>query len=138
MVVKLKQPSALGSLSLTPLIDVVFLLLVFFLVATRFAQEEREMDLALPTASEAMPMTEEPKQVFIDIDENGQFFIDNQPLTVAEIENSLRQVVADNPLHQKVYIRADRNVKYDAVVAIMNVCNLVGATYTTGVMPQEL
>ncbi|MCH2126402.1 MAG: biopolymer transporter ExbD [Pirellulaceae bacterium] len=138
MVVKLKQPSALGSLSLTPLIDVVFLLLVFFLVATRFAQEEREMDLALPTASEAMPMTEEPKQVFIDIDENGQFFIDNQPLTVAEIENSLRQVVADNPLHQKVYIRADRNVKYEAVVAIMNVCNLVGATYTTGVMPQEL
>ena len=43
----------MASLSLTPLIDVVFLLLIFFLVATRFAEEERELDVLLPQASEA-------------------------------------------------------------------------------------
>ena len=56
MAIKLKQGRALGSLSLTPLIDVVFLLLIFFLVATRFAQEDRELDVELPSASEAKPL----------------------------------------------------------------------------------
>ena len=53
MAVKIKNSRALGTLSLTPLIDVVFLLLVFFLVATRFAQEDRELDVLLPSASTA-------------------------------------------------------------------------------------
>ena len=53
MAVKIKQGRALAALSMTPLIDVVFLLLIFFLVATRFEQEDRELDVVLPSASEA-------------------------------------------------------------------------------------
>ena len=52
MAVRIRKSSVLQSLSLTPLIDVVFLLLVFFLVATRFAEEDRQLDVKLPTASE--------------------------------------------------------------------------------------
>ena len=51
MAVKIKKGTALGALSLTPLIDIVFLLLIFFLVATRFAEEDRERDVELPSAS---------------------------------------------------------------------------------------
>ena len=53
MAVKIDKGSALDSLSLTPLIDIVFLLLIFFLVATKFAEEERELAVMLPEASEA-------------------------------------------------------------------------------------
>ena len=48
MAVKIKKGNALSALSLTPLIDVVFLLLVFFLVTTRFAQEDYELSVVLP------------------------------------------------------------------------------------------
>ncbi|MEZ6091859.1 MAG: biopolymer transporter ExbD [Pirellulaceae bacterium] len=55
------KSQATSTLSLTPLIDVVFLLLIFFLVASRFAQEDRRMPIELPSATSATPMTEQPK-----------------------------------------------------------------------------
>ena len=61
MAVKIRKGNALSSLSLTPLIDVVFLLLVFFLVTTRFAQEDYELNVVLPSASKAQPLIAEPK-----------------------------------------------------------------------------
>ena len=67
MAVKIKQGRALAALSMTPLIDVVFLLLIFFLVATRFEQEDRELDVVLPSASEAKPMTVAPEELFVNI-----------------------------------------------------------------------
>ncbi len=55
MAVVIKKSSALNKLNLTPMIDVVFQLLIFFLVAAKFEEEERNMPLPLPQASEAMP-----------------------------------------------------------------------------------
>jgi biopolymer transport protein ExbD len=126
MAVKIKKGTALGSLSLTPLIDVVFLLLVFFLVATRFAQEDRELEVQLPTASEARPLTEEPKELFVNIDQDGNYFVSGQRLAVPEVEVALRQAVADNPVNQSVVIRADKRVPFDFVVTIMDLCNRAG------------
>ena len=91
MAVKIKKGSALGALSLTPLIDVVFLLLVFFLVATRFAQEDRELEVELPTASEARPLTEEPKELFVNIDKDGNYFVSGQRLAASEVEVALHR-----------------------------------------------
>ena len=71
MAVKIRSSRALGTLNLTPLIDVVFLLLVFFLVATRFAEEDRELDVLLPSASEAAAVTAEPNELAINISETG-------------------------------------------------------------------
>ena len=126
MAVKIKKGTALASLSLTPLIDVVFLLLVFFLVATRFAQEDRELEVQLPTASEARPMTEEPKELFVNIDKDGNYFVSGQRLVAMEVEVALRQAVADNPVNQSVVIRADRRVPFDYVVTVMDLCNRTG------------
>ena len=126
MAVKIKKGTALASLSLTPLIDVVFLLLIFFLVATRFAQEDRELDVVLPSASEAMPLTVKPKELFVNIDKDGRFYVDGRTLTVDEVEEVLRQAAADNPVDQSVIIRADKRVQFDYVVAVMNACNVVG------------
>jgi biopolymer transport protein ExbD len=126
MAVKIKKGSALGALSLTPLIDVVFLLLVFFLVATRFAQEDRELEVELPTASEARPLTEEPKELFVNIDKDGNYFVSGQRLAASEVEVALRQAVADNPVNQSVVIRADKRVPFDFVVTVMDLCNQAG------------
>jgi len=126
MAVKIKKGTALGTLTLTPLIDVVFLLLIFFLVATRFAQEDRELDVMLPAASEARPLTVQPKEMFINVDSRGRYFVDGKTLNGDEVENVLEQAIVDNPVNQSVIIRADKRVQLDSVVFVMNACNKVG------------
>jgi biopolymer transport protein ExbD len=126
MAVKIKRGQALGTLSLTPLIDVVFLLLIFFLVATRFAQEDRELDVVLPSASEAKPLIVQPRELFVNIDHRGNFFVDGKTLNGDEVEAVLRQAAANNPVNQSVIIRADKRVQLDYAVLVMNLCNKVG------------
>lgn len=126
MAVKIKKGNAIAALSLTPLIDVVFLLLVFFLVTTRFAQEDFELAVVLPAASEAQPLFVEPKELFVNINRQGEYVVDGHVMTRDEVEQVLLQAVADNPVNQSVVIRADKHVEFDYVVAIMNLCNRTG------------
>ena len=128
MAVKINKGQALGSLSLTPLIDVVFLLLIFFLVATRFAQEDRELEVVLPSASVAQPLIAAPKEVFVNIDQNGKFYIEGTFMTTDEVGEALERAAVNNPVNQSVVIRADKRVQFDFVVAVMNACNEVGIT----------
>jgi len=126
MAVKIKNSRALGTLSLTPLIDVVFLLLVFFLVATRFAQEDRELDVLLPTASTAAAVTSEPNEIAINITQDGHYFVGGQTLDDTGLLLALNEAVASNPLGQTVIIRADQRVPFQFVANAMNLCNTAG------------
>ena len=123
MAVQFKKGRALGALSLTPLIDVVFLLLIFFLVATRFSEEERELDVVLPEASEAQPLIAEPKQVFVNIDRDGKYFMGGQQLNVAQLEGALKQAWTNNPSRVEVVIRGDRQSHWQHIATAMNLCN---------------
>lgn len=126
MAVHIKKGSALNVLNITPLIDVVFQLLLFFLVATRFAAEDRELDVMLPAASEARPLMAQPREVFVNIDHQGQFFVQGRMISGDELTQLLRQAAVDNPAHQSVIIRADKRVQLDSAVFVMNACNQAG------------
>ena len=127
MAVNIQRGRSLESINMTPVIDMVFLLLIFFLVASQFAEEERSLEVVLPSASEARPLTATPKEVFVNVDRDGRFFVDGRIMQMDEVEAVLRQAVANNPGNQSVIIRADKRVHFDAVVAVMNACNKVGA-----------
>jgi biopolymer transport protein ExbD len=120
MAIQIKKGKALDSLTLTPLIDVVFLLLIFFLVATQFAQDDEQLPIQLPSASNALPMTLEPEELVISVGEDGTYVARGKRLTVREIENVVRQAVADNPQRQTVIIRGDRRVPFQHVVALLD------------------
>lgn len=122
MAVRLKQGTSLFSLSLTPLIDVVFLLLIFFLVATKFAEEERELDVRLPDASEAQPLTSKPRELFINIDADGRYFVRGEILTLDELYAALKVAWVNNPGRASVIIRADKRCSWQYVVAAINLC----------------
>lgn len=126
MAVQIKKDTALTSLSITPMIDIVFLLLIFFLVATRFAEEDRELDVDLPTASEAQPSIAKPLEIVINIDREGRFFLDNRQMSIDEVEKHVHDAVTNNPLSQSAIIRADRQTDWDHVVAVMNACRRAG------------
>ncbi len=126
MAVSLNKSRAGELFNLTPMIDVVFQLLIFFMVVTRFSEEDRQMDVELPAASEAMPLTAKPKEMFVNIDNTGRFFIEGKFLSLAETEQALRRAASNNPVGQTVIIRADKRVPLDPVVAVMNACNKAG------------
>lgn len=126
MAVKINKGTAISTLSLTPLIDVVFLLLIFFLVATRFAQEDREIDVPLPDASEAMPLTMAPKELFINIDQDGKFLVNGQTLDADELEEVLVRAVTNNPVNQSVVIRSHKRAAVEYTVTAINLCKRAG------------
>jgi biopolymer transport protein ExbD len=80
----------------------------------------------LPAASEARPLTVQPKEMFINVDHRGHYFVDGKTLNGDEVERVLEQAVVDNPVNQSVIIRADKRVQLDFVVFVMNACNKVG------------
>jgi len=122
MTIKINKGKALDSLNMTPLIDVVFLLLIFFLVATRFAQDDRELPVQLPSAASAVPMTAEPTELVVNVDAAGQYMILGERMALDKVESTLRRAVSDNPVNQMVIIRGDRNVAFQAVVSVMDLC----------------
>jgi biopolymer transport protein ExbD len=107
---------------MTPLIDVVFILLIFFLVAARFAEEDRELPVQLPSAQSAVPMTMEPQVMIVGIDEEGKFVIEGKTLPIDEVESTIRQAVINNPVNQTVIIRGDKRVPFQHVVSVMDIC----------------
>ena len=126
MSVQINRGRAVGLLDLTPMIDMVFNLLIFFMVVSHFAQQDQAMPVELPAGSEAMPLTARPKELFVNIDQDGQYFVASRRIDAAELARVLRQAAIDNPLNQTVVIRADRRAQWDFVAAAMRLCNEAG------------
>ncbi len=137
MAVKLKRSSAIGSLSITPLIDVVFLLLIFFLVSSRFAEEERELDLNLPSVTEALPASIQPEELIINVDKEGRYYIDGAFRQLEQLEQILKRAQANNPLTQTVVIRADKEANWESVAVAMGLCKKAGINDYTAMIDGE-
>lgn len=123
MAVRIKKGDSLGALNLTPIIDVVFNLLIFFLVATKFEEEDRALPVVLPQASEAMPLTVKPKELFVNVDAEGRYFVSGQYIDEAQLEEALRVASVSNPGRQGVIIRADKRCAWQYIVTVMDLCN---------------
>ena len=123
MAVKINKGNAAGLVNLTPMIDMVFLLLIFFLVATRFEEEERSLDVQLPQASEAMPLAAKPRELFVNVDAQGRYHVGGEFVDAAQLETLLGQSSVNNPGRQTVIIRADKRCIWQFVVTVMNLCN---------------
>ena len=109
--------------NMTPIIDVVFQLLIFFLVATRFDQEERELDTILPQAAAASPLTAPPRELIVNVSHDGGYIINRREMSEAELRRLLRQVSVDNPTGQSVLIRGDEQAAWKHVARVMSLCN---------------
>jgi biopolymer transport protein ExbD len=124
----IKRSSVAATLSMTPLIDVVFLLLIFFFVTSEFEEEERRLNIVLPSATSAVPMTGKPREIVVDIDAAGVVYLSGQRTALDELQRLLRIAVASNPTNQTVVIRADRQTSFQPVVSVMDVCNKTGVS----------
>ncbi|MHB1037095.1 MAG: ExbD/TolR family protein [Pirellulales bacterium] len=112
-----------GGLPMTPLIDCVFLLLIFFLVASKLEEEERALAVLLPQASEAQPLTHRLPELVVTIDLKGRYSTMGKVLDDQALFRVLQQAWANNPGRQSVVLRADRRCVWQYVVGAMNLCN---------------
>ena len=117
------------AVNLTPLIDVVFILLIFFMVSTTF-QRESEIKIELPEAS-ADPVEEKEESLEIVIDSQGHYFIDEQQVVNTELDTlkiAIRKFLGEQT-DIPVVIRADRNTPYESVVRAMDATSQLGLVH---------
>jgi biopolymer transport protein ExbD len=126
MLIKAKSSSSsLPSIELTPIVDMVFLLLIFFLVATTFQQTEREMQIALPEASSAGPISMALREIIINVDSEGAIIVGGRTMTAEDLRALVEEAVAANP-EQKVTVRGDQATAYAQIVRVLDVCKGAG------------
>ena len=112
-----------STIDLTPLIDVTFQLLIFFLLTASF-RNESAFKLQLPKAQTREPVTEK-KAVVIKISEDGRYEIDNKVVDPRELELRLCKAQEDGTA-ATVNIKADRNSRHESVVQVMDVARGCG------------
>lgn len=114
------------AINLTPMIDVVFTLLVFFMLATTFAERERLLDLELPYAASAADAKKPtPQELVINVAREGKVFVDGKTLE----ETQLAKVLSDTAQRDRrtmVTIRGDRRGAYDGIVHVLDACLQAG------------
>ena len=113
------------SLELTPLIDVVFLLLIFFMVSTEFVDFSRRMDITLPT-SKAASDDEVVKNLVIEMTKDKKIYIRGRRTSLKQLEASL--AILKKPQEVKTIIRADQEIEYGAVVKVMGLLQAAQVT----------
>ncbi|MDP6735594.1 MAG: biopolymer transporter ExbD [Nitrospinaceae bacterium] len=104
------------SLDLTPLVDVVFLLLIFFMVSTVFVDFKRRMDISLPTSKVSIP-DEIPKAIELEITADKQVFLNGDKVSLKSLESALKKIDVDKK--KAAIIRADKNLPYGDVIKVM-------------------
>ena len=104
------------SLDLTPLVDVVFLLLIFFMVSTVFIDFKRQMDISLPSSKSSAP-SEVLGPVMVELTIDRQVFLNGEKINPKEFESALSRI---SPSKKKsAIIRADKNLPYGNVIKVM-------------------
>ncbi len=107
-------------LSMAPLIDMVFLLLIFFLTVTSFTQEEREQEVLLPSNSNPRSLSREADQkLIVNVMRDGAIRIGGRPTSGTELCNLLKERRERSPSPLKVLVRADRHAEYGNVAAAL-------------------
>jgi biopolymer transport protein ExbD len=106
---------------IAPMIDVVFLLLIFFVTSQIYAQWEAEIGIHLPTAKTAEEKPRLQGEIIINVSRDGTIVVSGQTLDDDRLGVVLKRLVSVYP-GQPVLIRADRKTAYEQVVRVLDIC----------------
>ena len=114
-------------IQLAPLVDVLLLLLIFFLMTWNAARNEHELDVKVPKASAAKEKTAPIGDVIVNVKADGNVVVNRRTLSSAELMELLKGLVQLNA-DQAVVIRGDEAGAYKNVVGVLNICSEAGIT----------
>ena len=114
---------------LIPMIDCMLVIIIFFLVATTLKNKQKELPLELPDASAALTVVQPPDVFVIGVDKAGRVYLGGdsfmEPVDNERLHRELRQLAQASP-DRKVRIDADRNVRFEEVVRVVDLCTFEG------------
>lgn len=111
---------------MAPMIDMVFLLLVFFMTVSSVAKSQRQVELDLPESEESKISEDASGRGILSVDADGNYFIGDQAHTIDEVKSAIRARLASDPT-LRVQVRADRATEYDAVRRLLKAAAEAGA-----------
>ena len=109
------------ALALTSMLDVIFLLLCFFVTVSVFSQWESEISIKLPTAATGEQPERLPGEIIVNLSKDGTVRVNGTTLTLDDLQSRLAKISKFYP-GQPVIIRADRDTKYESLVAVIDSC----------------
>jgi biopolymer transport protein ExbD/biopolymer transport protein TolR len=115
--------SSLAEINITPLVDVVLVLLVIFMITAPVLQSG--IEVSVPKTRTVREITEQ--RLVVTIDHDQKIFLGDQPVNVHELPQKLRQSGTD-PEHQVIYLRADQTVPFGAFATVMDAVKQAGIT----------
>ena len=114
-------------IQLAPLVDVLLLLLIFFLLTWNAARNENELDVKVPKATAAKPNNAPVGDVVVNVKADGNVVVNRRTLTSAELTDLLKSLVQLNS-EQAVIIRGDEAGAYKNIIGVLNICTEAGIT----------
>jgi biopolymer transport protein TolR len=118
-----RTQSSISDINVTPLVDVVLVLLIIFMVTAPVLQSG--IEVSVPKTRTVKEITEE--RLVISINKQQRVFLGNDPININDIKTKLRQKIRD-PQHQSIFIRADEDVPFGAFATVMDAIKGAGIT----------
>lgn len=116
-----RTQSALADINITPLVDVILVLLIIFMVTAPVLQSG--IDVSVPKTRTVKQITEE--RLVITINKEQRVFLGNDPININQVGAKLRQKIRD-PRNQMIFVRADENVPFGAFATVMDAVKQAG------------
>lgn len=113
----------IDNIDVSPLIDMVFILLIFFMVTTTFVKDMK-LDLNRPSAASASKASSKVVRVYID--KNNEIYIDNQPVKLWAVQSKLRDLLRGNN-EKSVLIVSDTTIPVESLIDVVDECRMSGA-----------
>ena len=120
-----KKDDETPAIEMAPMIDCVFLLLIFFLVATTLKKIEKELPLELPEAAAAVSKQVTDDMTIVSIDRDGNLYMGSEPVGQGYLQRKLREIAAGRPFH-RIRIDGDRDAPAWSLVRVLDLCNFEG------------
>ena len=118
-----REERELISINITPLIDIVFLLLVFFMLATSFIQKSTiEVNLS---SGETIQIENQKNNVILILNKKGQVYLNNKLINISNIKNEIIKIIDNKPEH-KILIKSHKKIAVQKVIRLIEEVRLAG------------
>jgi biopolymer transport protein ExbD len=113
------------TLNLTPMIDVILTLVLFFMVAAKFTEAEKSIDLKVPTVSSKGALSQAPEPKIVNVMPDGRVLIGTMPVSMEDLEKQLA-AAKDQYRKQTVLVRGDRGASHGRMTDVYDACRRAG------------
>lgn len=109
------------AIQMAPLIDIVFITLIFYMTLSVFYQLETELSISVPQSEESEEVMRSPGEIIINVSQDESIIVNQKELTVPELQVMLKRISTLYP-NQPVIIRADKKTYHEAIVRVLDAC----------------